>query len=98
MNHEEKAETFYVLLLNDMRAANIENGTAVYWCRTPEPLVQLLESEKVDPWQDGGWNKAFRQGGPLEWFNPPWESAGQGVIAYRVQTLEDLTQGIAEYT
>lgn len=38
---------------------------------TVEELTQWLESETVEPYRDGQWSKAFRQGGPLEWYNPP---------------------------
>jgi len=62
----------WVLELNDMRSSNIEKVEAVAKAQSPEELEALLDRESVDPYRDGTWNKKFRQGGPLEWYNPPW--------------------------
>lgn len=64
----------YLLLLSDMRAAQIERSDRpVAWARTKEALESLLEREKVEPYKepdgDRVWTKTFRKGGPLEWFN-----------------------------
>lgn len=64
----------WVLCLNDMRSAQVENIRPVCRAETKERLVAYLESEAVPGgYQDGQWSKAFRAGGPLEWFNPPWD-------------------------
>lgn len=62
--------TGYVLMLNDMRASNIENLTAVKASANRQELVDFYETEKVPSYRtDERWVKGFRQGGPLEWFN-----------------------------
>ena len=36
-------------------------------------IVDLIRIEKVEPYRDEDrWQKVFRKGGPLEWFNPPY--------------------------
>lgn len=61
----------FILYLNPMQASNIENCVPVYRAETREELERFVESEKVEPYKDGPWHKTFRQGGPLEWYNPP---------------------------
>lgn len=63
----------WVLCLNDMRFGNIESLAPVCRAETEAELVAFLESEKVEPYRDERWGKAFRKGGPLEWFNPPYD-------------------------
>jgi hypothetical protein len=64
----------WVLLLNDMRAANIENIQPVCIAETKQELLNLLEAERVERYTtDNRWGKTYRQGGPLEWMNPPWD-------------------------
>jgi hypothetical protein len=58
----------YVLMLNDMRDANIENLIAVR-VGTEEELHAFYGGERVEEYSDGWWGKGFRAGGPLEWFN-----------------------------
>lgn len=70
----------YVLVLNDMRMSQIEQTMPVARAATREALEALLQRESVPPWRDGQWGKSFRQGGPLEWFNPPF-----GVDRYIVE-------------
>lgn len=59
----------FVLYLNDMRSAHIEDRSPAAWAETREALERLIEAEKVDGYNDGRWGKSFRRGGPLEWFN-----------------------------
>ena len=67
----------WVLVLNDMRASNVENTQPRFRADTKEQLIALLETEKVDPYRDDQWGKNYRKGGSLEWMNPPW-SAEEG--------------------
>lgn len=74
----------YALVLNDMRAPNIENVQVVRTSTERQELVDFYLGEVVKPWLDegkvvvtdtgvthrGAWRKSFRKGGPLEWFNP----------------------------
>ena len=60
----------FILQLNEM-SMNAEYVAPVAWAENAEALLALLESEKVEPYQEGSWRKVFRKGGPLEWFNDP---------------------------
>jgi hypothetical protein len=62
----------WVLLLNDMRASNIENLQPVCRAESYQELLNYVKREQVEPYRDGQWAKVFRKDGPLEWFNPPW--------------------------
>lgn len=62
----------WILQLNPM-PSNAENIVPVAWAETKEELEQLLQDEKVESYRDGDWYKSFKQGGPLEWYNPPSE-------------------------
>ena len=66
----------FVLVLNAM-TANAEQGSPVCRAETAEELLAFLEAETVEPYQDGQWGKTYRQGGPLEWYNPPWPAGQQ---------------------
>lgn len=70
----------FVLALNDMRMSNIENTMIACKADTREALERLLQNERVPGgWRDGQWGKTFKQGGILEWFNPPDQFFGQGI-------------------
>lgn len=62
----------WILLLNDMRASNIENVRPVARAHERSVLEQYLARETVESYRDGQWAKSFRKGGPLEWYNPPF--------------------------
>jgi hypothetical protein len=62
----------YILRLNDMRAANVENLQPVARAETNEELQRFINGEKVDLYQDGKWAKVYKKGGPLEWYNAPY--------------------------
>jgi len=75
----------FILKLKDMRSAKIEHLTTVGWSDSREVIEKLLADEKVEPYQDAfgaghSFGKTFRKGGPLEWYNPPEELFGQGII------------------
>ena len=63
----------WVLYLNDMRSSNIEILVPVARASTKEDLKAFVARNEVTPYDDGGWGKIFRQGGPLEWFNRPYD-------------------------
>jgi hypothetical protein len=68
---------YWGLILCDMRAPRIEEGDRLAaWAETETALLDLMESERVQPYTDEGWHKTFRKGGPLEWFNP-YNSVGR---------------------
>lgn len=76
----------WVLRLNPM-TANAERVNAVAYAETKEQLEAMLEREAVEPYQDGPWHKCFRQGGPLEWFNPPGQDGSAWI---NVPALVDI--------
>lgn len=75
----------YILVLNDMRSSNYETMTTVARANSIQELVDLVESELTTPYRDGQWNKSFRAGGPLEWFNPPVGKIEKYVINFTEQ-------------
>jgi hypothetical protein len=60
----------WILRLNPM-TSNAETVVPLVRAETREQLEAFMASETVTPYQDSQWGKTFRQGGPLEWFNPP---------------------------
>lgn len=64
----------WVLCLNDMRSPKIEILQPVARAETKEALKAFLDREKVEGYKDGQWGKGYRAGGPLEWFNAPYDS------------------------
>lgn len=68
----------YILIMNDIRHASLKMNTAVCQADTEAELVNFLESEKVQPFNDGEYRKYYKKGGPLEWFNVPMTIYGQG--------------------
>ena len=65
----------YRLILNDMRSPKIEIKTLVAVSTSYEKLVEWYNSQKADDsWVDTidgyNWNKTFKKGSPLEWYNP----------------------------
>jgi hypothetical protein len=60
----------WILQLNPM-TANAERVVPVVRAETREALEMFMAGEIVGPYQDGQWHKCFKQGGRLEWFNPP---------------------------
>lgn len=80
----------WVLRLNDMRAPQIEIMTFVCRAERREDLEALLQRELTTPYTtDDRWNKVYRQGGPLEWFNPPWQDESAIVdVGTREQVVE----------
>lgn len=85
----------WVLCLNDMRASQIEILSPVVRGETREALEAFLQSEKVEPYRDGNWGKGYRQGGPLEWFNAPWDFEANRHFV-NVGTSEDAARRAAE--
>ncbi len=63
----------WILFMNDMRSAKIEYIEAVARSETKEGLLSFMEGEKVETYRDGNWSKSYKQGGSLEWKNPPFD-------------------------
>lgn len=62
----------HILQLNDMRSSKVENLTPIARAETKKILETFMEKEKTDLYSDDRWQKNYRQGGPLEWYNPPF--------------------------
>lgn len=87
----------WLLKLNDMRASKIEIMTKICIAETPEALEEFLDSESVTPYQENGWGKTFRKGGPLEWYNPPFGGSMGDHIVYMGTEEDWINQARAEY-
>ncbi len=70
-NIAKQTGAVWLLRLNDMRAAHIEEVVAVAYAEDPGELRALIASQRVEPYTDDRWRKSFAAGGPLEWFNAP---------------------------
>ena len=80
----------FLLRLNPMRA-NAEHNIVVARAETVDRLIAFVNSERVEPYRDGEWHKCFRQGGPLEWYNPPDANPWYPCF-HDIGTLEDAIQ------
>jgi hypothetical protein len=61
----------WILQLNPM-TGQAENVVPIVRAESREALEAFVNAETVEPYQDGRFHKVFRQGGTLEWFNPPF--------------------------
>jgi hypothetical protein len=60
----------WILYMNPMHG-RAEECHPVAWAETREALEAFLGRERVPNYRDGRWLKSYRQGGPLEEYNPP---------------------------
>lgn len=78
-----------ILFLNDMRSSHYEDRQPAARGETMEEIARLLEAEAVEPYATPGlshdWGKTYREGGPLEWYNPP-----MGDLAEYVEDIGSL--------
>lgn len=88
----------WVLYLNDMRSSHIETLTPAVRAESRQQLLDLLERERVESYRsdDGRWAKSFRQGGPLEWFNPPYPRELERQIVDADRQFRDFIRSIPE--
>lgn len=63
----------WFLQLNDMRSPKVERLSLVAYSEHRDALLKFLDDQMSEPYVDGHWRKVYRQGGPLEWFNPPFD-------------------------
>ena len=78
----------YKLILNPM-TDRAESRSLVAVSTDYEKLVQWYSSQKAtEPYRDGQWYKVFKQGSPLEWFNP--------VFSLELNNLALFGHGIAD--
>jgi len=71
----------FILYMNDMRSSKFEQLQPVLQAPTKEEIVTFLEEQTVEvytePRGDGFWGKSFKKGGPLEWYNKPYNPDNQ---------------------
>jgi hypothetical protein len=85
----------WILNLNDMRFAHVEELKFVCWAATIEELREFVNSETVEYYKDDKWGKTFRKFGPLEWYNRPWEHEDSRHFLQPSPTI--VAYGIFEY-
>jgi hypothetical protein len=66
-----------------------EYGSIAMMSYDRDKLIAAYHSEYVERYQDDRFQKVFRQGGPLEWYNPIWDmdqvdSFGHGLYSFWV--------------
>lgn len=89
----------WILRLHDMRSPKIEMYEVVARCASNEKLEQWVQLERVERYRDGEWEKTFRKGGPLEWYNEPYGQFSQGIfnICSEEECVEDARQRYREF-
>lgn len=65
----------YYLIMNPV-TDRAESGRIAMMSIEKDNLIKSYENERVAVYNDGNFSKVFRQGGPLEWFNPVWTFEG----------------------
>ncbi len=96
----------YLLKLNDMRSPQVEIMQPIGIFESLDQIHRFLHAEEVSAYKDGQWNKRYRQGGPLEWFNPPifmeesFEEfpSEEEFISKQRQRYRDYISGIPRFT
>jgi hypothetical protein len=59
-----------------------------------DTLAQMAGGPVVEKIPQYYWNKTFRKGGPLEWFNPPWGDSPENFV--NAGTRDDHARRAAE--
>lgn len=65
----------WALRLNPM-AKQTETISVVMFAETREKLEKFVNDEQVEMYRDDKWNKLFRKGSILEWYNGPSQPGG----------------------
>lgn len=65
----------YFLIMNPV-TDRAESGRIAMMSTSRENLITAYENEHVAVYDDGNFRKVFKQGGPLEWYNPVWTFDG----------------------
>jgi len=76
----------WILMLNDMRRAHIEELSPVCRAASRQELMELIERETVPLYTTHDkWHKTFREGGPLEWYNRPEGDIDRALIEFDIE-------------
>ncbi len=70
----EQAKVYY-LIMNPV-TDKAESGRIAMMSTSRENLISAYENEQVTIYDDSNFRKVFKQGGPLEWYNPVWTFDG----------------------
>jgi hypothetical protein len=65
----------YFLIMNPV-TDRAESGRIAMMSTSRQDLITAYENEHVAIYDDGNFRKVFKQGGPLEWYNPVWTFEG----------------------
>jgi hypothetical protein len=65
----------YYLIMNPV-TDRAESGRITMMSTDKNTLISAYKNENVSTYDDGNYRKVFRQGGPLEWYNPLWTIEG----------------------
>ena len=65
----------YYLIMNPV-TDRAESGRIAMMSTSKADLISAYENESVAVYDDGNFRKVFKQGGPLEWYNPVWTFEG----------------------
>ncbi len=71
----------YFLIMNPV-TDRAESGKIAMMSTSRDGLISAYENERVDVYDDGNFRKVFKQGGPLEWFNPVWTFEGKDTFGH----------------
>jgi len=77
----------YVLRLSHMKAGDYADACNVC-CGALSELKNFVKTELVPEYKDGHWDKVFRKGGALEWFNPPSYCEEESYV--RLRSIEEF--------
>ena len=81
----------YKLILNNMTNCKVEIGQIAAISYDKKILEDILINE-AETWQDENWYKSYKKYSILEWYNPPCEHYGHGIIEEWVN--EDILNNI----
>jgi len=70
----EQAKVYY-LIMNPV-TDKAESGRIAMMSTSRQNLISAYENEQVAIYDDSNFRKVFKQGGPLEWYNPVWTFDG----------------------
>lgn len=65
----------YFFIMNPV-TDKAESGRIAMMSTSRQNLISAYENEQVAIYDDGNFRKVFKQGGPLEWYNPVWTFDG----------------------
>jgi hypothetical protein len=70
----QQAKVYY-LIMNPV-TDKAESGRIAMMSTSRQNLISAYENEQVAIYDDSNFRKVFKQGGPLEWYNPVWTFDG----------------------